>query len=143
MAEFEIIDRHGRGGRVRHVEKFADDERAVIVNAHGFPAGFRPGFCFVDSEHRDAAAQSYLQRKIDLHNASALHVDHNPTPSLDKLQAIADASRRSRRVCSWERRRHTTGWSRSPARTRPRLGGRAASPSASRSLLPARATCQP
>jgi hypothetical protein len=54
------------------------------------PPGFRPGFCFADSEHRDAAAQRYLQRKIDLHNTS--HVDHNLMPSLNKLRAIADGA---------------------------------------------------
>ena len=75
---------------------------AVVVDAHGFPAGFRRGFCFADSKHHDAAAQRYLQRKIDLHNAS--HVDHNPTPSLDKLRALADRAyedRKQRMANAW------------------------------------------
>ena len=75
---------------------------AVIVDAHGFPAGFRPGFYFADSRHRDAAAQRYLQRKSDLHNAS-----HNPTPSLDKLRALADDAyedRKQRIANAWRRR---------------------------------------
>jgi hypothetical protein len=75
---------------------------AVVVDAHSFPAGFRRGFCFADSKHRDAAAQRYLQRKIDLHNAS--HVDHNPTPSLEKLRALADGAyedRKQRMANAW------------------------------------------
>jgi hypothetical protein len=79
---------------------------AVIVDAYGFPAGFRRGFCFADSKHRDAAAQSYLQRKIDLHNASASHFDHDPTLSLDKLQALADRAyedRKQRMANAWRR----------------------------------------
>jgi hypothetical protein len=117
MAELEIIDGDGRRRRGRPGEKFADGERAVfppqgthaatrelmdamrahavVVDAHGFPAGFRRGFCFANSKHRDAAAQRYLQRKIDLHNAS--HVDHNPTPSLDKLRALADRAYEDRK----------------------------------------------
>jgi hypothetical protein len=68
---------------------------AVVVDAHGLPAGFRRGFCFADSKHRDAAAQRCLQRKIDLHNAS--HLAHNPTPSLDNLRALADRAYEDRK----------------------------------------------
>jgi hypothetical protein len=74
---------------------------AVIVDVHGFLAGFRPGFCLADSRHRDAAAQRYPQRKIDLHNAS-----HNPTPSLDKLRALAEGAyedRTQRMANAWRR----------------------------------------
>jgi hypothetical protein len=74
------------------------------VDAYGFPAGFRPGFCFADSDHRDEAAHRYLQRKIDLHNAS--RVDHNPTPSLDKLRAMADGAYEDRKqwmANAWQR----------------------------------------
>jgi hypothetical protein len=42
--------------------------------------------------------QRHLQRKIDLHNASASHVDHDPAFPLDKLQAIADAAWQDRKV---------------------------------------------
>jgi hypothetical protein len=76
----------------------------MITDAHGFPAGFRRGFCFADSKHRDSAAQRYLQRKIDLHNAS--HVGHNPTPSLEKLRALADGAyqdRKQRMANAWRR----------------------------------------
>jgi hypothetical protein len=117
MAESEIIDGDGRRRLGRPGEKFADGERAVfplqlmdaatrelmdamrahavVVDSHGFPAGFRRGLCFANSKHRDAAAQRYLQRKIDLHNAS--HVDHNPTPSLEKLRALADGAYEDRK----------------------------------------------
>jgi hypothetical protein len=116
MAELEIIDGDGRRRRGRPGEKFADGERAVfplqgthaatrelmdamrgpavVVDAHGLPAGFRRGFCFADSKYRDAAAH-YLRRKIDLHNAS--HVDHNPTPSLDNLRALAERAYEDRK----------------------------------------------
>jgi hypothetical protein len=104
MAEFEIIDRHGRRrGRLSDKLEDASMDAAthqrmnamraptVVVDALGFPAGFRPGFCL---------------RKIDLHNASALHVDHNPTPSLEKLRALADAAyedRKQRMANAWRR----------------------------------------
>jgi hypothetical protein len=118
MAELEIIDGDGRRRRGRPGEsavfplqgthaatrELMDAMRApaVVVDAHGFPAGFHRGFCFADSKHRDAAAPRYLQRKIDLHNAS--HVDHNPTPSLDKLRALADRAyedRKQRMANAW------------------------------------------
>jgi hypothetical protein len=40
--------------------------------------------------------------KIDLHKAS--HVDHNPTPSLDKLRVLADGAyedRKQRMANAW------------------------------------------
>ena len=52
--------------------------------------------------HRHAAVQRYLQRKIDLHNAS--HIDHNSTPSLGKLRALADGAcedRKQRMANAW------------------------------------------
>jgi hypothetical protein len=45
-----------------------------------------------------------LLRKIDLHNAS--HVGHNPTPSLEKLRALADGAyqdRKQRMANAWRR----------------------------------------